>query len=91
MTGGFAAFLLAIAGPLARKVMFSLGIGVVAFVGLDLAVSGMLDAARAAWAGMAGDIAAYLAIAGVHKAMAIIGGAITARIAMVAMKRIAVL
>lgn len=85
------AFFTAAAGPLAKRVLSALGIGVVSFVGVDVAVSGMLDAARSSWAGLPGDVAAYVAYAGGNHAMAIIAGAITARVALMSFKRLQLL
>jgi hypothetical protein len=84
-------FLAAAAGPIAKRVLTSLGIGVVSFVGLDLAVGGALESARTAWSGLPSDVAAYLAVAGVGQALAIVCGGITARVAVITLKRLALL
>jgi len=86
--GGVGAFLVALAGPLARKVLLSLGIGVVTMVGVDQALGAMLGAARAAWAGVPGDVAGLLNLAGCGTAMAMISGAITARVALIPLKKL---
>lgn len=80
------AVLLALATPLARQVMVGLGFSVVTFTGVDLAVTGLLDQARQAWAGaLSADVVAYLAMAGVHDGLAMMAGAIAGRVAVMSM------
>lgn len=80
------AFLTAAAGPLAKRVMTALGVGVVTYVGLDLAVGGLLAAARDSFNGMPADVMAYLAYARVPTAFAIVAGGITARLTLHSLK-----
>ena len=87
MAAGWGTWLLAIAGPVAKRVMVSLGIGVVTYVGMDAALSSALGAARGAWGGMGADVAAFVAMAGVNTACSILAGALTARVALEAVKR----
>ncbi len=84
-----AGFLMAIAGPLARKVMLALGIGFLTFQGVDAAVSGALNAAKSAFGGLTGDIAQLIAISGINWAMGIIAGSITAGVTMMVFSRMA--
>lgn len=84
-----AGFLMAIAGPLARKVMLALGIGFLTFQGVDAAVSGALNAAKSAFGGVTGDIAQLIAISGINWAMGIIAGSITAGVTMMVFSRMA--
>lgn len=83
----FSALLLALSGPIAKQVLRSLGIGVVAFVGLELAVSGLLDQARTAWGGMPATVAQYVALTGINHGLSIIAGAMIGRVSMIAFKR----
>lgn len=84
---GFSDLLMALAGPLARQVMISLGLAVVTFTGVDFALSALLDAARSAWAGsLSADVAAYVAMTGTNTGLGMIAGAMTARVAMLATK-----
>lgn len=87
--GGFGTFLMALAGPIARQVLLSLGIGVVTFVGLNTAVTAALGQAKAALAGIntVGEIVQILALGGVFTAFSIIAGGITAGVSMIALKR----
>lgn len=88
----WAAFLMALVSPIARRVLTSLGLGVITYTGVDLAVGGVLSQAKAAWAGgLAGNAAQLVAMAGVNTALGIIAGGIVARVTMIAFKRMAIL
>lgn len=83
----FSGLLMALAGPLARQVMISLGLAVVTFTGVDLALGSLLDAARSAWSGGLGaDVAAYVAMSGANTGLGMLAGAMVARVAMLATK-----
>lgn len=84
---GFSSLLLLIAGPIARQVFVSLGIGLVTFVGLDTAISVALSASKLHLGQIPASIAAILTMGGVFKGLSIIAGGITARISMVSLKR----
>ena len=82
------AFLMLLAGPLAKQVLQALGIGVVTFFGISTVVTSMLDQAKIAY-GAAGQLAGvFLAMGGVNTAMSIIAGAFVARLAFVQLKRL---
>lgn len=83
-----ASFLMGLAGPLARQVLLSLGIGLVTFVGLDAAVSAALAAAKSNFGAMPAAVSAILARGGVFTAMSVIAGGITARMSMMVLKRL---
>ena len=87
----FAALLVALTGPIARQVLLSLGIGLVTYAGVDVAVSALLSQARTAWAsgpgGGAGAAAQLIAMAGVNTALSIIAGGISARVTMLVLKK----
>lgn len=86
---GWGSFLLALAGPLAKQVLIALGLSIVTYVGVDLAVSNVLAQARANWSGaLVGDAAQLIAMAGVNTALSIIAGGIVGRISMMALKRL---
>jgi hypothetical protein len=86
-----AAFLTAMAGPLATRVLVSIGVGVVSYVGLDMAVTAQLDAARQVWGQQNSGVLTYLAMAGVNKALSILAAGVMARLAIVAVKRVGVI
>lgn len=83
-----AGFLLALAGPLARQVLVSLGIGLVTFVGLDAAVNGALDAVKNNLGSLSGPMVQIFGMAGVFTAFSIIAGGVTAGVSMIALKRL---
>lgn len=85
--GGFAGLLMALAGPLARQVLISLGIGLITYVGVDAAVAGALSAAKATLGQLSASVAAVLARAGMFTALSILAGGLTARVSMLALKR----
>ncbi|MFN5048841.1 DUF2523 family protein [Roseateles sp.] len=88
----WAAFIMALVGPVVKRVLASLGLGIVTFTGVDLAVSSVLSQAKAAWAGgLVGDAAQLVAMAGGNTALGIIAGGITARVTMIALKRFSIL
>ncbi|EHP43593.1 hypothetical protein OR16_07796 [Cupriavidus basilensis OR16] len=84
------AFLMALAGPLARQVLVALGIGLITYLGLDLAVSAALSAAKSSLGGMPASAAAILARGGIFTAMSILAGGVTARVSMMTMKKLGV-
>lgn len=84
---GLSAFFMALAGPIAKQVMVSIGIGAITIVGLNAAVSSALGAAKGALGGLTGDAVQLLAMMGFFTSMSIIAGGITAGVSMVALKR----
>ncbi|MBN8504877.1 MAG: DUF2523 domain-containing protein [Burkholderiales bacterium] len=91
MTGGLGTWLVALASPIARQVLLALGIGVVSFAGIDAVVGQLLGAAKTAWSGLPGAVAAYVAVSGVNTGLALVGGAITARLALIPLKSLRLL
>lgn len=84
---GLGTFLASIAGPLAKKVMVSLGIGVVSYAALTAALAAVLSSAKSAWGGLGGDVLALIEMAGVGVAASIFAGALMARVSMQVLKR----
>jgi hypothetical protein len=88
----WATWIMALVSPIARRVLLSLGLGVVTYTGVDTAVSSVLSQAKAAWAGgLVGDAAQLVAMAGANTALGIIAGGIVGRVTMLALKRFQVL
>lgn len=86
---GWGSWLLALAGPVARRVMISLGLAVVTYTGVSTAVNGILANAKAAWTGsLSADVLNLVAMAGINTALSILAGACIARVSLVAMKRL---
>lgn len=91
MSATLGAFLSMAAGPLARKVLAAIGVGVVSYTGLMTAIQFAYDEAAAALAGLPADAAAIIAIAGFFNALAIMAGGVIGGLAMRSLKRLAVL
>lgn len=85
----WAAWLMALAAPLAGRVLLSIGLGTVTFVGLSAAVNGLLSAAKSSTANLLPEVTQILALAGVFQALSIIAGGLVASLAMVSLKRFA--
>lgn len=77
-----AAFLISMVGPLVLKAITMLGIGVVTFTGVTVAVQGLIDMATTNWASLPSDILALASIAGIPQCLGIICGAFVARTGM---------
>lgn len=91
MWAGVGTFLAAIVGVLARRVLAALGIGVLAFVGLQALSEQFKSAVRAAFGELGEVTYQILALAGVFDAIGIWFGALTTVLSLVVLKRLAVL
>lgn len=87
----FASVMGGLAAPLAKRAAVALGIGFISFAGLTAALNTLLDLVRSSWGGLGGDIAALMALGGYNTALAIIGGALIGRVALLAGRRLGVL
>lgn len=73
-------FLLSAAGPLALRVIASLGMSVIAFTGVDTALSGLISTAQSSWAGMPAAVLGLAGVAGLPACLGLIAGAMSARL-----------
>jgi len=87
--GGIGTWLVALAGPLARQVLLSLGFGIVSYVGFDVALNALLSTAKSSWGGMSATVADYVAMFGANTALSIIAGALIARVSLIPLKTLA--
>lgn len=85
---GLGSWLLELTSPIARRVIISLGLGVVSYLGLDSAVDGLLAQARQGWGTVSADVATYVAMCGANVGLALISGALIARTGLMALKRL---
>jgi hypothetical protein len=85
----FSSVMVALAGPIAKKVLAALGIGFLTYAGVDTAVQAALGAAKSNFAGTPADIASILALAGVFTSMSIIAGGISAGLSMMVFTKLA--
>lgn len=83
-------WLAALAPVLTTKVLTSLGISIVVFTGVQAALSQLIDLAATNLNSVGGDVAAILALAGLHTAMSIFAGAMTGRLAFSQLKRLGI-
>lgn len=88
---GFGTFLVAIAGPVVRKAMVSLGFGVVSYAAISTALAAALSAAKGAMSGFNGDAFQIVIQSGIFTAFGIIAGALTARVSLTALKKLEIL
>lgn len=88
----WASLIMGLVSPMARRVLASLGIGLITYTGVDLAVGSLLNQAKAAWSGgLVGNGAQLVAMAGANTALGIIAGGIVGRVTMITLKRFGVL
>lgn len=86
--GGWGSFFAGVAGPVAKRVLSSLGIGIVATIGVQAAISTGINAAKAAMGGMTGVVADLVAMSGFFSAVSIIAGGLTAAGTLMALKKL---
>jgi hypothetical protein len=91
MNGLIGTWLVSLAGPIIKKILLTLGIGLVSYAALSVALNQAINAAKSAWSGMGGDTLALVQLAGVPDAISIIVGAVLARVAMQTVKKFEVL
>lgn len=89
--GNFGAFLVALAGPVARRVLASLGLGVISYAGLSLVAVQVKDAVIANYGNLSGVVLDLMNLIGFGQAVGILLGAIIARAAFAAISRIGVM
>lgn len=82
-------FLLALAGPLAIKVLTALGLGLVTFTGIAGVLVLIYGQIQADFAGMPADMASIVFMSGVPQGMTMVLSALSARLAMLEMSKIA--
>jgi len=76
------------AGPLAKRVLQSLGLGMVTFAGLDIVFSQLRDLVITNWNNIPADVLAIASLGGYGDAVGIILGAIGARISYASLSHI---
>lgn len=82
------ALLTALAGPLAIRVLASLGIGWVTYEGLSLVAQAAIDQIVAAWGQMPMQAAQLASLMGLPQALGILLGAVVARISLTTVTRL---
>lgn len=75
-----ATWLMGLIGPLALRVLTTLGLGTVTFTGVTLTMQSLIDSATSNWSSIAADVLALASIAGIPQALGLIAGAMVARV-----------
>ena len=88
---GLGSFLVAIAGPVVRKALTSIGVGIVSYAALSTVLNTALNSAKSALGGFVGETANMVQLSGVFDALSIIAGALIARVALSQLKRFEIL
>jgi Protein of unknown function (DUF2523) len=83
-----AAWLLAIAWPIAKKVLAGLGIGWLTYEGVTAALNAVIGAVQANWGAVSGSILQIASLGGIPEVMGIICGALVARLAIATVARL---
>jgi hypothetical protein len=89
--GAVGTWLVSLAGPFVRKILLSLGIGVASYAALAAALNSALSSAKTAFAGIGGDTLLLIQLAGLPDFISIIAGALIAKVAMGAVKKLEIL
>jgi|GEM_PF-3047694 len=82
------AFLEAAAGPLAVRVLTSLGLGTISYAALNILIEGAIYYAQTQYTGLPSSIANLVGLAGLGECMGIIAAAITFRISLQAQRKV---
>ena len=85
----FSSAMSSLAGPIAKKVLTSLGVGVVTYVGVEAAVRAAFGYAKANFAMISPAVSQILAMAGMYTAMGIIAGGVMAGVSMLILNKFA--
>lgn len=85
------AFLASFAGPLAKRVLAALGIGVISFAAVSAALAAMISAAQTAYNGFPAYAAAFAGLSGLGDALGMIAGALVFRVAYTSLPKLGVL
>jgi len=84
----FSQLLIALAGPLAKRVLTALGIGIVTYGAVQVAFTAAQNALLASYGQISADIVGPLNLAGFGQAVGIILGALGAKVALQVVSRL---
>ena len=87
----FGKFLEGAASPIVKRVMTSLGLGVISFAGVSVALNAAINMAKSYYTGMPQYIFALAGLGGVGEALGIVAGALIFRIGMTSFSKIGML
>ncbi len=78
------------AGPIAKRVLAALGLGIISYAGVATALASAISYAQSTYTGFGGYIAAFAGLGGIGEAMGMIAGAMTFRVTVAYMSKIGV-
>lgn len=81
-------FLLAAVGPLAKRVLLALGVGIVSYAAVSTLANTLIQSVQTAWGGVSGSILQVASMAGIPESLSIMSGAILARVSLVAVSKL---
>jgi hypothetical protein len=84
----WAKLFLYLAGPIAIRVLTTLGLGVVTYIGFDAALTSIFNQIQAQFGTLSAELAGLLFLSGIPTAMSMIMSAMFARIAIVQVSKI---
>lgn len=85
---GLGAFLMGLIGPLATRVLLTLGLGVVSVTGLTAVLALVQQQIQNSFNGLPLDVASFIFMSGLPQSMAIILSALAARLSMMQLSKI---
>lgn len=88
---GIAQWLANISWPLITRIMASLGIGTVSYMGAESALMGAINTAKSAFFGAGQEMMAVLVLSGFFDAMSIMSGGLVSALSWIILKKYAVL
>jgi len=86
--GSLAAWLLAMAGPLAVRVLAALGVGWVSYAGYQLVVTAVVSSVGGLWGGLPAAVAGLSGLLGLTTAVGVMVGGVSARVALVVANKV---
>ncbi len=87
----WAALFMALTGPIVVRTLITLGLGVVTYTGFASVLSLVYSSIQSSFTGLPADAAAIVFMSGLPQGMSIILSALSARIALIQMKKIQLL
>lgn len=88
---GLGSFIVSLTGPVVKKALSSIGVGLVSYAALSSALNAALGAAKGALGGLSGSALSMIQLSGCLDALSIIAGALIARVALQSIKKFEVL
>lgn len=76
----FAEFLMGMAGPLAMRVLITLGIGTITFTGMVETLSALIAMSASSWSGITPAVLQLAGLSGLPECIGLITGAMTSRV-----------